>query len=167
MDQIQNLIPVEERSSKQIRKNERYELEALVKDEEDRPVTLPAELRILHQQQLAQFLRQPVLLDVFIRNLKKSSVQPLADLSRSYPAKEVHSAAQAVLDYLAENRGFLTYRFGIDTGLAMKSGLQELSDLANWAAQSNYQLKLTPTHSYQDAAGNTITETGSKLLERR
>jgi hypothetical protein len=110
---------------------------------------------------------QPVLLDVFVHNLNLPKVRPLQNLNQPYPALEIHQAVRAVLDYLETNRGFFTYRFGMETGLAIKSGLEELLELSGWAAQYSHLLHLTPVHCYTNNAGEEIQERGSRQVESR
>jgi hypothetical protein len=133
MEHIHALIPAEEQRRRTAYTNSRYALEINLEGEEGSQVLLPAEYKIKQAEALAQFLMQPVLLDVFVHNLNLSKVRPLQNLNQPYPALEIHQAVRAVLDYLETNRGFFTYRFGMETGLAIKSGLEELLELSGWA----------------------------------
>jgi 1-acyl-sn-glycerol-3-phosphate acyltransferase len=167
MEHIQALIPAEEQRRRTAYTNSRYALEINLVGEEGSQVLLPAEHTIKQAEALAQFLMQPVLLDVFVHNLNLSKVRPLQNLNQPYPALEIHQAVQAVLDYLETNRGFFTYRFGMETGLAIKSGLEELLELSGWAAQSDHLLHLIPIHCYTNNAGEEIQERGSRQVESR
>ncbi len=76
---------------------------------------------------LSFLLNQPVLMDVFARNLKL----PVKGLiARGIPVKlgEYINGCNSILNYLDTNPGFLSYRFGIEKGLAMKYGLIELTE---------------------------------------
>jgi 1-acyl-sn-glycerol-3-phosphate acyltransferase len=167
MKRIQDLIPPEERIRRNANANQRYALKTYTFTQEKNRIEYPETMRIEHPDPLAQFLMQPILLDVFVHNLKLSAVRPLCNLNQAYPARDIQEAVQAVLGYLEVNRGFLTYRFGMETGLAMQSGLKALLTLSAWAAQSNLLLQLTPIRSYTDFEGNTVIEEGSRPVEKR
>jgi hypothetical protein len=167
MERIQELIPAEEFNHRKTLSNQHYELDITMYTQERKHIDLPEENKISHSQELAQFFMQPVILDVFVHNLKLPAVRPLQNLNHPYPAIEIQHAVQAVLDYLEINRGFLTYRFGMETGLAMQSGLRELYALSAWAAKANMELQLTPIRTYTDADGISAIEKGSRPVEHR
>ncbi len=143
LERIRALVPADERE-RAVRRAGRYELGLRVLDQEGRAVALPSEPAITQAAPLAKFLCQPVLLDVFTRNLRMEPVRPLQYPSPAHPAAEIERAAQAVLDYLDVNTGFLTYRFGVDEGIAMRAGVAELRDLAHWAAGQGYAIDIQP-----------------------
>jgi 1-acyl-sn-glycerol-3-phosphate acyltransferase len=167
MERIQALIPAEEQQERKAYSNQRYVLEVVVIGTDGKNIPHPTDCGIKHAPQLAQFLLQPVLLDVFVRNLKRAEVKPLQNLNQAYPAAEILRAVQSISDYLAINRGFLTYRFGMETGLAMHSGLTDLLKLSSWAAQSNSAIQITPMCFYADLNGNEASEIGSQVVENR
>lgn len=74
---------------------------------------------------VGRFLGQPVLVDVFLRNLRLN-IHPLCNAEKWFSAVELSQACQHVLEYLQTNPGFFTYRFGIDEGLAVGSGIRQL-----------------------------------------
>jgi len=165
LERIRALVPVDERERAARRRAERYELGLRVLDTEGHAVALPPEPAITQAALLAKFLCQPVLLDVFTRNLRIEQVLPLQYHSPAHPAAEIERAAQAVLDYLDVNTGFLTYRFGVDEGIAMRTGIAELRDVAHWAAGQGYAIDIQPTHFYKDEQGNEVIETGGRSMQ--
>jgi 1-acyl-sn-glycerol-3-phosphate acyltransferase len=167
MERIQALIPAEEQRELKAYSNQRYELDIVVSGADGKNIPHTTYCEVKHAPQLAQFLLQPVLLDVFVRNLKRTEVKPLQNLNQAYPAAEILHAVQSILDYLAINGGFLTYRFGMETGLAMQSGLNDLFKLSRCAAQSNSTIQITPKGYYTDSNGNEISEIGSQVVENR
>jgi hypothetical protein len=83
------------------------------------------------------------------RNLQLP-VKSLQGLDHAYDPGAIASAAGAVVDYLTDgNPHFLTYRFGSDEGAAMKAGMAQLRDLAQWTAQSGYSLAVQPIRCYR------------------
>jgi 1-acyl-sn-glycerol-3-phosphate acyltransferase len=167
MKHIQELIPIEEQIHRQVHTNQRFALEISVYEPDGRLIACPSKSELLHSQQLAQLFMQPVLMNVFVHNLRMMMVMPLQNLSQIYPAEEIQSAVQAILDYLEINRGFLTYRFGMETGLAMQSGLNELLQFTERAAQSDYDIRISPIYYYTDAEGHERNESGSQCIELR
>jgi 1-acyl-sn-glycerol-3-phosphate acyltransferase len=141
IERIYGLIPEKERTLNDAPSKNHYSLQILVADPKSNH---PNEVIVEHNQALAQLLMNPVLLNVFVRNLKLSSVKPLQDLSRPYSGEVILNAVESILDYLEINRGFLTYRFGIETGLAMQSGLVELTNIARLAASQKQFLQILP-----------------------
>jgi 1-acyl-sn-glycerol-3-phosphate acyltransferase len=141
MERICDLLPEEYRSLSDTPSINHYCLQILVSDREWKHLN---KVVVEHNQALAQLLMQPVLMNVFVHNLKLSAVKPLQDLSRPFSGEALRNAVESILDYLEINRGFLTYRFGIETGLAMQSGLVELLKIARLAASQKQFLQLTP-----------------------
>jgi 1-acyl-sn-glycerol-3-phosphate acyltransferase len=67
-------------------------------------------------------LNQPVLMDIFIRNLKLP-VKMLLVRNRPIPMKDFIKGCNTIIAYLKENPGFLNYRLGMETGLAIQNEL--------------------------------------------
>ncbi len=164
LERIRALVPVEERRKAARRRDERYALNLQVLDRQEQAVPPPAEVEITQEAALAKFLCQPVLLDVFVRNLHMPQVQPLQYPHPAHPAAQVERAAQAVLDYLDVNTGFLTYRFGVEEGVDMRTGIAQLRRLAGWAAGQGCTIDILPEHRYKDEQGNEIVETGGRPM---
>ncbi len=164
LERIRALVPVEERQRAALRRSERYELGLQLLNGQGKPIQPPGEPVITQETQLAKFLCQPVLLDVFVRNLHMGAVRPLQYPHPAHPASEIQQAAQAVLSYLNTNTGFLTYRFGVEDGIEMRDGIAQLNELAAWAAGHGYAIDMIPKHFYQDEHGNEIVETGGKPM---
>lgn len=69
-------------------------------------------------------------------------------------------AWESILNYLQENPGYFTYRFGVEEGLAVEMALKELIRLAKWIQKSGYSLTINPVRRYRN--GNT----GAQVTER-
>jgi 1-acyl-sn-glycerol-3-phosphate acyltransferase len=160
LTQIHDLIPPVDRQSNNHKKLERYTLQILAfqPGKQDLHSERYQEHLLPNGPALAKLLDQPVLLDVFVRNLHLSAVRPFQQLNRRHSAGVIRLAAQTVLDYLEINRGFLTYRFGMDEGLAMRAGLAELRDLAAQAELNGCLMQLTPLRHYSDSSASEILE---------
>jgi len=77
------------------------------------------------QNYVSRMLEHPVIMDVFMRNLKLP-VKVLTTRDKRVELNEVNIGINAIINYLGSNPGFLTYRFGVESGLKMLNGLQEL-----------------------------------------
>ena len=158
MSAINTLVPEEDLQYFRRRVNETYRLEVEVFNHTD-AVTIPEELRVPHGAAYAHFLYIPNLMDVLVRNLHLP-IQPLRTVYHQYELTPVLQAWEAILDYLKENPGYFTYRFGVEEGLAVKDALFELHKLAAWANGSGYALTLNPIRHYRNA------NTGAEVIER-
>ena len=81
----------------------------------------------IDQNYVSRMLEHPVIMDVFSRNLKLP-VKVLSIRDKKVELNEVESGVNAIIKYLVSNPGFLTYRFGIESGLKMVNGLQEFTN---------------------------------------
>ena len=61
-------------------------------------------------------------MDVLIRNLKLP-VKMLMVRNKPIPMKDFLIGCNTIIAYLTENPGFLNYRLGMETGLAIQNGL--------------------------------------------
>jgi 1-acyl-sn-glycerol-3-phosphate acyltransferase len=163
MERIHRLIPAEEREFAAMRFDECYQLQIKITSPDGSLIPIPQELLPVNGSELAKFLHQPVLLRVFTRNLKMPVVSPLQTPHRNQPARAIERAAQAVIDYLQVNRGFLIYRFGMDEGLLMEAGIIELRSLSSWAAKQGYFIDLNPIYTYTDKNGSRVQEDGRSV----
>ena len=83
------------------------------------------EINIKNQYDLNELIEHPVIMDVFKRNLKLT-VTPLMTRNKFVPVEKVLDSLQQISDYLNQNPGFLSYRFGIDKAINMKDGIGNL-----------------------------------------
>jgi 1-acyl-sn-glycerol-3-phosphate acyltransferase len=144
---ITELVPAEDRQVVTI-ENERFESEVQVRCGGETWQSPPAELMIQHHTGLAHFLHSPVILKVYQKNLQRD-VTALQDIALHHNPQAIADAVKRVLDYLEnENAFFLSYRFGHEEAGNMKAGLEELLALAQWAIQSNHELKIVPFRRY-------------------
>jgi hypothetical protein len=93
-------------------------------------------------------LHRPAILKIFKFNLALP-VEALQTLADRPPVPDLITACRVVLEYLKdENPYLLTYRFGVQEGLAMGKGVQELSQLLDWCQENKYTIHIQPTRFY-------------------
>jgi 1-acyl-sn-glycerol-3-phosphate acyltransferase len=159
MERIDALIPEEDKLHRQHIYDERFDFTLEICDSNSTPVNLDG-LRISQPEALGQFFYRPVLLNTLERNLKLP-VLPLQNLDSERSPNAIEEAAQTILDYLVKNPYFLSYRFGYEAAGAMQTSLTELRDIARWAGEKNYTLRLKPSRRYRlSENGEEIVETG-------
>lgn len=162
LNEINALIPASERVKVNDRLDEVYQLEVKVLSEQG-ALEIPAEYRLKHGSAYARVLFNPTVMDVLYRNLSLP-VQALKNVNALIKPDALLKAWQAILNYLEINPGYFTYRFGVQTGLAVKDALQELHRLGQWAMNQGYDLLINPIRSYRSAAtGNRVTEQGGRF----
>jgi len=159
MSRVIDLVPNEDLEIFQKRVDETYQLEIDVFHHKAL-ITIPENLKIEHGPAYARFLFNPTMMDVLVRNLNLP-IQPIKQVILQFDLESLINAWEVILDYLKTNPGFFTYRFGIDTGIAVKDALIELVALGNWAQTSGYALTITPIQSFRNAnTGALVIETG-------
>jgi 1-acyl-sn-glycerol-3-phosphate acyltransferase len=152
MEAVAALVPAEERRQPSRIEREQFELEVKVGGAGGGWESPAEGVEIEHKAGLARLLHSPGILKVFRKNLRME-VGALQDIVSADNAQEIADAAASVLGYLeGENPYFLAYRFGPRDAEEMQAGLEELLELAKWAAQSGYSLKLKPIRRYYSAA---------------
>ena len=154
MDAVHELVPPEDYRSEPEIRDESFQLEISLLDPQGENIPPPEGLMPGHPQALAKFLHRPAILKIFRINLDLSidALQQLTDLP---PTGDILQAARLVLNYLEEeNPHLLTYRFGIQEGLAMQQSLEKLVKLASWAEKRDYQLTLKPIRHYYSLKKN-------------
>jgi len=144
LEEIRVLSKYEKASSKQVLKPDAQGLTIHFIDKNNLTIGVPKDHELAHPHLLAMFLNQPVLLDALTRNLKLP-VKALQRIQEINDPVQIMKACQSVLDYLEINSGFLTYRFGMDDGLAMKESIAELHSIAQKAAQMDCKLSIEIT----------------------
>lgn len=87
-------------------------------------------LNFPNMNDLCKLIEHPIIMDVFSRNLRLP-VKPLLDRNKLLDIEDYGKSLMAILDYLNTNPGFLSYRFGIDQAIQMKTGLENLLELVN------------------------------------
>lgn len=158
MGEINALMPQEDVRRFQNRVDENYELEINVfplKSEDE----IPEAYQVKHGNAYAHFLYNPTMMDVLYRNLNLP-IKPIKEVIFKNDLNPLLKAWYAILDYLAVNPGYFTYRFGVDEGLAVRDALEELVQLGQWVQQSGYDLTLYPVHRYRNV------NTGAWVIER-
>ena len=158
LGEINALIPHEDLHRFHKKVDEKYELEINVfplTSKED----IPEAYQIKHGYAYAHFLFNPTMMDVLYRNLSLP-IRPIKEVIFKDNFDPILSAWQSILDYLADNPGYFTYRFGVEEGLAVREALEELIRLGKWVQQSGYDLTLYPIRRYRNA------NTGARVIER-
>lgn len=148
MEAVHQLVPQDQYTTEPEIVDERFELEILVRDADQKEIQPPEHLRIKQTIPLARFLHRPAILKIFKINLGLP-VDPLQNLVDEPAVPDLISACQSVLDYLSEQNPYLlTYRFGVQEGLAMEQGIEELQRLLLWCQQEGCQLQIRPIRFY-------------------
>lgn len=141
---IDGLVP----EKSQIITNRKFDLQIHLKDKNGKARNLPCELKLIYKSHLSQFLHNPGIIKLLNNNLQMP-VEVLKDLENYHPAREFYEATASILKYLNnKNPYLLLYRVGIDKGLKMKKGIEELSKLAEWAKTNNLLIRITPLYEY-------------------
>lgn len=148
MSQVDALIPEADKQRWRRVYDERFELLLRLQRTSGEVVELPAELAVKRPDMLAKFFHRPLMLDVFIRNLKLP-VHALQALDTEHDPLKLADAADVALNYLKTNPHFLTYRFGYDEGGAMEEGLRQLRDIGLWAGKDGLQMVVTPVRRFR------------------
>lgn len=148
MQQVDALIPEADKKRWRRVYAEQFELRLTVQRADGGTVELPSELMVKRPEMLAKFFHRPLMLDVFVRNLKLP-VQVLQALDTEHDPLKLADAADTILSYLKTNPHFLTYRFGYDEGGGMEDGLRQLRDIGYWAGQEGLQMMITPIRRFR------------------
>ncbi|MFO8036950.1 MAG: lysophospholipid acyltransferase family protein [Anaerolineales bacterium] len=160
MDEVHKLVPEEDRVPEPDIVDERFELQVTILDQDQRPQTIPDDLRIQHPYALAKVLHRPAILKIFRVNLNMP-VEPLQHLDQEPSAEELINALHPAIHYLhEENPYLLTYRFGPQEGCAMQEGLEELFALLKWVQDHEYAIQIVPIRTYYSREkGQEIVQT--------
>jgi len=154
---IQELLPTEERHREPDRDGEQHSLEIDLVDRDGFSHAMPGDMNINDYQSLAKFLNQPIFVDILENNLKLS-VDGLKNLGSLKDPTDVSQSVQTVLDYLQKNPGFITYRLGMEEGVQVKTCLEELSKLCEYAQERHMVLQFDLTYTYKDSeTGQQVT----------
>ncbi|KAA3643493.1 MAG: 1-acyl-sn-glycerol-3-phosphate acyltransferase [Chloroflexi bacterium] len=148
MRAIEELIPPEDVMRGPKINDERFELQLQALNGTNSSVSIPPELHMENGPALARMFHQPVILNVFRKNLRLP-VETLRAVNQHHAADTLCQDIDTVLGYLNnDNPYFLTYRFGNQVGWAMKDGLEELRKVTQWAKNEDYLLSITPVRRY-------------------
>lgn len=159
MQAIEKLIPSEDIMRGPRIMHEHFELQVAALNGTQSNIPLPADLHLENGAAVARMFHQPVILNVFRKNLRMP-VETLRAVNQAHAAGALHRDIDTVLGYLNhDNPYFLTYRFGNQIGGAMKDGLEELHKITYWAQREGHQLRITPIHRYTlEGAAEEIIE---------
>ena len=144
MDEVEALIPEQERRARQPLQDERFDFKLGLGAEG----TALQPVAVEHGGGLGRFFHTPVILDVMARNMRLP-VQPLQRIGGPQPAAEIHAALGAALGFLESHPRFLSYRFGYATAAEMQAGVRELHGLARAAAQRGQLMQLRPLRCFR------------------
>lgn len=148
MEAVHQLVPQDEYTAEPEIINERFELKITVWDQDHNEVQIPDDLNIQEAIPLAKFFHRPAILKIFLFNLELP-VEPLQRLANQPAVPALITACQSILTYLdEENPYLLTYRFGVQEGLAMAESIKKLLQLLLWCQEKGYQIQILPTRFY-------------------
>ena len=156
--EINALIPKKDLLRFQRRVDEKYDLEIVIHANGE-TVEAPKGYQVKHGAAYARFLYNPIMMDVLARNLNLP-IQPIRKMYRLSDLAPVLEAWHVIIDYLNENPGYFTYRFGVEGGLAVKKALLELINLCEWVQENGYSITIDPIQCYHNA------NTGADVIER-
>jgi hypothetical protein len=162
MDAVWKLIPEEDRVQEQTTKNEEFELQVEVKNQDGAFVQIPSELELQHGVALCKLTHRKRLITNFIQNLNMPEVTPLTQLVDQPGIDEIITATRSIMDHLEHGNPFyFTYRYGQREGKAMEQGICELHQLALWVKENNFILKVIPIRRFK------VIETGEEVVLNR
>jgi len=161
------LLPVEERPDVDQRADESFDVQvSFLNSDGEETAPLEEQLNATDRAALGRFLHYPVLLDALGRNLKLP-VGPLQRLESAVIPEDLQRACSSILDYLTQNPGFFTYRFGVQIGLEIEAALEKLAEVVgNTAEVGNLSgVRIVPIHRYRDStSGEMIEQRGARSL---
>ncbi len=167
IQRILALLPPEERLESGRRADEIFDVEVSFICEGQQEITaLEEQLDGVERAALGRFLHYPILLDALARNLKLP-VQPLQRLDESIKPEDLRTACASILDYLRQNPGFFTYRFGVQSGLEIEAALEKLAEITRQLAEAGNLsgVKIVPIYRYRDStSGEMIEQRGARSL---
>ena len=141
MNKITDLLP--ENESKLVDNNHNAE-EKLTIQICDNSTNHVDEIIIEEISSLSRLLQHPVIMDVFIYNLKLP-VQPLFLRNKFQPVNGVLIGCESINNFLSQKPGFLPYRFGFEDGLSMKKGINELQSVLRQFSGNRYSIRISDT----------------------
>jgi 1-acyl-sn-glycerol-3-phosphate acyltransferase len=154
MQAVNALIPVPYKSTAEHMIDETFNLQIEAAGSQGQAVRIPPILAITHSDALCKMWYRPAILRIFQNDLHLD-VSALQHLEARPSPAAILQALGRIQDYLRrDNPAFFTYRFGMQQGRAIESGLEELAVLARWAAAENCTLCLQPTRRYRFAGQN-------------
>ena len=159
MDAVWSLLPQKDLENHQEFIDEKFKLEISIHDEDGNNISIPNSLTIKDGRSFVKFLYRSTLINNFRDNLKLY-IEPLKTLDKNPTPQEISKATGQIIKYLKnDNPYYFTYRYGQKEGKMMGDGIQQVYDLACWAADHNFQLTLIPIRTYFSAKSNKeITE---------
>ena len=97
-------------------------------------------IRFEDHDSLSNLLQHPVIMDVFLRNLRLP-VKSLLLRNKNLSILEVTIGVQAILQYLDDKPGFLPYRFGFEQSTNMKNGLKAFFSVLQEIRNDNFAIR--------------------------
>jgi 1-acyl-sn-glycerol-3-phosphate acyltransferase len=151
MDAVWALVPEEEKKRKEARpEDETFTFTVDVFDERGTPVPIPPDLALTDGTWLSRFAHRPNLIDS-IRDYIFLPVQPLKELNKTPPAREIYMAADSMLRYVErENPQYFNYRYGYEGGAAFHNSFRQLRRLMQWVIENGYQVQAEARYEFTD-----------------
>lgn len=147
--EVKALIPEAYRSQHPEIAEEHFQLTIMALDRSGNEVPIPENRQIDHADGLCKLFYRPWILHIFIKDLGLPAMA-LQQLDEEPSPEALITALDPILHYVGEeNPGFFTYRFGHQWGPAMQQGLAELRDLAAWAGENDYRLRIRAIRRYR------------------
>lgn len=122
MEKISSLLPEDEITNPNQYQPKELKIFLVNRDDEKSIITFE------NQESFSKLIDHPVIMDVFKRNLKLP-VNSLLIRDNEIPLIEVKQGIAAILNYLSQNSGFLSYRFGMDESIRMTNGLRNINQI--------------------------------------
>jgi 1-acyl-sn-glycerol-3-phosphate acyltransferase len=149
MQAVYDLIPEDMQEKPPELQYERFELRVAIRDAQQNLIDPPHEFALDHPQQIAKFLHRPAVIKIFAQDLNLD-VAALQQVANERDPRRLSAALDLVLGYVErDNPHFFTYRFGIQPGLAMQAGLEQLRALCAWAARRGAEVAIIPIRRYR------------------
>ena len=161
MDTVWELLPEKDRVPDNQLEYEKFDLEVTISSATGENIDIPSKLEVSNGPQFSKILYRTTLINNFKINLK-IDIEPLKNIDLSPPPHDIVTSTKAILDYLEnENPYYFTYRYGQKEGTAMQYSIQQIHDLAQWAAINGYMMKAIPKRIF------TLTGSDQAIVEYR
>jgi 1-acyl-sn-glycerol-3-phosphate acyltransferase len=159
------LLPENDRVESNPNRKESFDLELHFIDKNGATLTASeSEVSQIDREALGRLFHYPILLDALYRNLKLP-VQSMTNLEKVIDPTELVEASLSILEYLKNNPGFFTYRFGVEKGIAIASALSHINTVVMSRAGNLKGVKIVPIYRYEDPEnGQKIEERGTRKL---
>jgi len=167
MAAIWSLLPEEDLAVQEEIQNEKFDLDIQLVDINGNLIPIPDYLKVLDGASFSKILYRSTLINNFRDNLNLN-IEPLKSLNKNPSSEEICDATGQILNYLeTQNPYYFTYRYKQREGNQMQHGIQQIHDLACWAARNQLNLRLKPIRTYtKTSTSKIVTETHPTELRK-